>query len=85
MAFSVFSYGSFANRHLLKHEELEKMTDPLATSASAGTSAVKKIGTLQLAVIVFYTVSGGPIGIEETVRAGGAFYTLLGFFIFPII
>lgn len=30
-------------------------------------------------------VSGGPFGIEETIRAGGAFYALLGFAIMPFV
>jgi amino acid transporter len=53
---------------------------PIATA-----TPIKKLGTMQLAVIVFYTVSGGPFGVEETVRAGGAFYALLGFAIFPLV
>jgi amino acid transporter len=86
---------------------------------SDGVTAVsglsRKIGTLPLAVIVFYTVSGtsiaahqtraswprcelrssphffylsttgGPFGIEESVRAGGALFAILGFAIMPFI
>jgi hypothetical protein len=44
-----------------------------------------KLNTVLLAVIVFYSVSGGPFGIEETVRSAGNFYTLLGFLIFPFV
>ena len=45
----------------------------------------RQIGTLQLAIIVFYSVSGGPFGIEEAVRSAGAFVCLLGFLIAPFI
>ncbi|KAL7544779.1 hypothetical protein ACHAWF_008140, partial [Thalassiosira exigua] len=38
-----------------------------------------------LAVLVFYNVSGGPFGIEPSIRAGGNFYAILGFIIFPLI
>lgn len=38
-----------------------------------------------LAVLVFYNVSGGPFGIEPSIRAGGNFYAILGFAIFPLI
>jgi hypothetical protein len=45
----------------------------------------EKLGVLPLAVIVFYNVSGGPFGIETSVRAGGNFFALLGFLIMPFI
>jgi hypothetical protein len=43
------------------------------------------LNTLQLATIIFYSVSGGPFGVEESVRAAGPFYTLIGFAIAPFI
>jgi amino acid permease len=39
----------------------------------------KKLGLVSLVVLSFYTVCGGPFGIEDIVRAGGPFYALLGF------
>jgi len=39
----------------------------------------KSLGTLALAVLTFYSVSGGPWGLENIVRAGGPFYALCGF------
>jgi len=38
-----------------------------------------------LAVLVFYNVSGGPFGIEPSIRAGGNFYAILGFILFPLV
>ena len=38
-----------------------------------------------LAVLVFYNVSGGPFGIEPSIRAAGNFYAILGFVIFPFV
>ena len=43
------------------------------------------LNTIQLATIIFYSVSGGPFGVEESVRAAGPFYTLIGFAIAPFI
>jgi len=49
-------------------------------NASDESSAPKKpIGLASLIVLVFYTVSGGPFGIEDIVRAAGPRYALLGF------
>ncbi|KAF4675742.1 hypothetical protein FOL47_007333 [Perkinsus chesapeaki] len=46
----------------------------------------KKPLTLWGAVaIIFYSVSGGPFGTEDAVAAGGPFWALLGFLIFPFI
>jgi hypothetical protein len=49
------------------------------------SSASLHLGTLPLTVIIFYTVSGGPFGIEEAVRSAGAFYSILGFAVMPFV
>ena len=49
------------------------------------THTHEKLGVLPLAIIVFYNVSGGPFGVETSVRAGGNFFALLGFLVMPII
>lgn len=45
----------------------------------------QKLSALGLAVLVFYKVSGGPFGCEPTVKAGGPFFALLGFVLFPLL
>ena len=40
---------------------------------------------LPLTILIFYSVSGGPFGIEATVRAGGPLAAILGFLLFPLI
>jgi amino acid transporter len=50
-----------------------------ADSEVRSVNGNKKLGTLALAALAFYAVSGGPFGIEQTVQAGGPFYALLGF------
>lgn len=94
---SVFSYGSISpssvvETRVLTCEELDATVadspkdvrdDTLPVTVTA--TPVKTLGNLQLAVIVFYTVSGGPFGMEETIRASGAFYALVGFALFPLI
>lgn len=47
------------------------------------SSPEKRLGVWSMAVLVFYSVSGGPFGIETTVRAGGNFYAILGFLVMP--
>lgn len=43
----------------------------------------KKIKWAALMVLIFFEVSGGPIGIEGSVSAGGPLLAILGFLIFP--
>ncbi|KAJ0955033.1 hypothetical protein HanRHA438_Chr00c03g0844851 [Helianthus annuus] len=43
-----------------------------------------KLTLLPLIALIFYEVSGGPFGVEDSVRSGGgALLSLLGFLIFP--
>ena len=74
-------------------EEVEEITelihptdpmDPFVHDDEDGTTQ-EKLGMIPLAVMVFYSVSGGPFGCETSVRAGGNFYSLLGFLIMPCI
>ncbi|XP_077233780.1 amino acid permease family protein [Tasmannia lanceolata] len=45
-----------------------------------------KLTVLPLIALIFYEVSGGPFGVEDSVRAGGGpLLSLLGFIIFPLI
>ncbi|XVE93486.1 hypothetical protein REPUB_Repub01dG0196900 [Reevesia pubescens] len=45
-----------------------------------------KLTVLPLIALIFYEVSGGPFGIEDSVSAGGGpLLSLLGFLIFPFI
>ena len=46
---------------------------------------VHYLGVLPLAMLVFYNVSGGPFGIEESVRSAGFFASILGFLVFPFV
>ncbi|CAN0879701.1 Probable polyamine transporter At1g31830 [Linum grandiflorum] len=44
-----------------------------------------KVSILPLVFLIFYEVSGGPFGVEDSVRAAGPLLALLGFVIFPFI
>lgn len=67
------------------HLEITDSSIIASNSDGASLDIRRATGTLQLAVIVFYTVSGGPFGIEEAVRSAGPFICLLGFLIGPLI
>ncbi|CAN1141407.1 Probable polyamine transporter At3g19553 [Linum perenne] len=50
------------------------------------TNSRPKLTVLPLIALIFYEVSGGPFGIEDSVKAGGGpLLALLGFFFFPLI
>ncbi|KAJ4977460.1 hypothetical protein NE237_002566 [Protea cynaroides] len=46
---------------------------------------LKKLSVLPIVFLIFYEVSGGPFGIEDTVQAAGPLLALLGFLVFPFI
>lgn len=52
---------------------------------SSTTENFTKVSIVPLVFLIFYEVSGGPFGVEDTVRAAGPFLALLGFLIFPFI
>lgn len=67
-------------------ETTPKENDQSFDSHSSRLSKKKKSLKLwPLAVLVFYNVSGGPFGIEPTIRAAGNFYAILGFVAFPLV
>ncbi|KAG0458615.1 hypothetical protein HPP92_021743 [Vanilla planifolia] len=45
----------------------------------------RTISLIPLIFLIFYQVSGGPFGIEDTVGAAGPLLALVGFLIFPLI
>jgi amino acid transporter len=45
----------------------------------------KSVNLLCLTILIFYSVSGGPFGIEGAVSAAGPFLTLLGLIILPFV
>ncbi|KAI5438263.1 probable polyamine transporter At1g31830 isoform X1 [Lathyrus oleraceus] len=49
------------------------------------TNHTRKVSVLPLVFLIFYEVSGGPFGVEDTVRAAGPLLALLGFLVFPFI
>lgn len=66
----------------------EKSPSLLASSQSNNTNNPprrRKLGVVPLAILIFYGVSGGAFGVEETVRSAGHFYTLLGFLVMPLV
>ncbi|CAD5168623.1 unnamed protein product [Musa acuminata subsp. malaccensis] len=45
----------------------------------------RKVSVIPLVFLIFYEVSGGPFGIEDSVQAAGPLLAILGFLIFPFI
>ncbi|XP_027360804.1 probable polyamine transporter At1g31830 isoform X2 [Abrus precatorius] len=52
---------------------------------SSTANQAKKVSVIPLVFLIFYEVSGGPFGVEDTVQAAGPLLALLGFLLFPLI
>ncbi|KAL3767923.1 hypothetical protein ACHAWO_001819 [Cyclotella atomus] len=59
------------------HDQNEKVEDPYHVDAG--------VSSLTLAMIIFYNVTGGPFGIEPTVKAAGNLYAIIGVALFPFL
>ncbi|KAL0912697.1 hypothetical protein M5K25_018688 [Dendrobium thyrsiflorum] len=57
----------------------------ISEEESARSKNVQKISIVPLVFLIFYEVSGGPFGIEDSVQAAGPLLAIVGFLIFPII
>lgn len=58
--------------------DIEEVTSPKADK-------FRKVPIIPLVFLIFYEVSGGPFGVEDSVQAAGPLLALLGFLFFPII
>ncbi|XP_057786658.1 probable polyamine transporter At1g31830 [Salvia miltiorrhiza] len=56
-----------------------------ASSPSSNHRSYRKVSMIPLIFLIFYEVSGGPFGIEDSVGAAGPLLALAGFLVFPII
>lgn len=65
--------------------ELESMEECQSVSTTGVPENLHYLGVLPLAMIVFYNVSGGPFGVEQSVRSAGFFVSILGFLIMPLV
>lgn len=54
-------------------------------SSSPKLDRYQKVSIIPLVFLIFYEVSGGPFGIEDSVQAAGPLLALVGFLIFAII
>lgn len=61
------------------------MGDGAADDKGPDERRAKPLGVVRLAALLFFSVSGGPLGTEGLVKAAGPLYSLLGLCILPLI
>ncbi|KQK00894.1 hypothetical protein BRADI_3g52510v3 [Brachypodium distachyon] len=62
------------------------LPDSADTGAGASPSpSIRKLSIIPLIFLIFYEVSGGPFGIEDTVGAAGPLLAIAGFLLLPVI
>lgn len=58
---------------------------PLGEGSSPKLERIYKVSLVPLVFLIFYEVSGGPFGVEDSVQAAGPLLALLGFLVFAVI
>eukprot|EP00250_Pteridium_aquilinum_P013813 c21588_g1_i1 orf=383-1924(-) len=79
---------SACNEHRIKkmmHEDTSSTMNHQARSNTSIQDEVPKLSMLPLVALIFYEVSGGPFGVEDSVKAGGPLLALMGFTVFPFL
>ncbi|XVF00841.1 hypothetical protein REPUB_Repub04eG0036900 [Reevesia pubescens] len=79
-------------RNLLTRQTLAEMVEPsnaeyveLGEHSSPKLDKYQKVSILPLVFLIFYEVSGGPFGVEDSVQAAGPLLALLGFLLVPFV
>ncbi|KAK1385292.1 Polyamine transporter PUT1 [Heracleum sosnowskyi] len=67
----------------MEENNAEHTATESSKSPRSYTSA--KVSLLPLVFLIFYEVSGGPFGVEDSVRAAGPLLALVGFLVFPLV
>lgn len=49
------------------------------------TNKLHKVSIIPLIFLIFYEVSGGPFGVEDSVQAAGPFVAIIGFIVLPFV
>lgn len=57
----------------------------LGEGSSPKLDNFQKVSIIPLVFLIFYEVSGGPFGVEDSVKAGGPLLALPGLFFFPFM
>ena len=79
-------------RNLLTRQAPAEMVEPssaeyveLGERSSPKLDKYQKVSIIPLVFLIFYEVSGGPFGVEDSVQAAGPLLALLGFLLIPFI
>ncbi|XWS55125.1 hypothetical protein CRYUN_Cryun10bG0148100 [Craigia yunnanensis] len=79
-------------RNLLTRQTPAEMVEPssaeyveLGERSSPKLVKYQKVSIIPLVFLIFYEVSGGPFGVEDSVQAAGPLLALLGFLLVPFI
>ncbi|KAF8729750.1 hypothetical protein HU200_017718 [Digitaria exilis] len=57
----------------------------VASSPASASTSVRKVSIVPLIFLIFYEVSGGPFGVEDSVGAAGPLLAIAGFLVLPVI
>ncbi|MFS8030160.1 putative amino acid/polyamine transporter I [Helianthus anomalus] len=70
-----------------QHDDVQYVgiNEPPSPTGATAHNNVKGLSIIPLIFLIFYEVSGGPFGVEDSVQAAGPLLALIGFLVFPFI
>lgn len=66
-------------------ESIPESAIPLQSNGKEQQKEKNKLALLPLVFLIYFEVSGGPYGSEQTVMAGGPLLAIVGFIVFPFV
>ncbi|KAL4347624.1 hypothetical protein GQ457_17G002180 [Hibiscus cannabinus] len=93
MQYHLLENSKLKQRNLLPRQTPAEMVDrsggaeyvELGERSSPKPDKHQKVSVMPLVFLIFYEVSGGPFGIEDSVKAAGPLLALLGFLLVPFV
>ncbi|PKA53584.1 putative polyamine transporter [Apostasia shenzhenica] len=79
------SSAAAASAAVAMPEPLHESIPLRKTTAGSSNKNKNKLALLPLVFLIYFEVSGGPYGSEQTVLAGGPLLAILGFVLFPFV
>lgn len=82
---SLRSSTTLNQKQIEKTNDVKEFRSPSSSNQDVNLQPMKPVSFWGLVALIFFSVSGGPFGSEPSVAAGGPFWAILAFTVFPVV